>query len=111
VAPPPDVDLEAWSRSLDALEARRPARLRLPHFGTIVQPDEHLALMRERLAVWAQRVGGGATVDEFVAAAEQELAGGADGETAASYRQAAPFWQSHAGLARYWAKKRQPEAA
>jgi len=111
VAPPPDVDLEAWSRSLDALEARRPARLRLPHFGTIVQPDEHLALMRERLAVWAQRVGGGATVDEFVAAAEQELAVGADGETAASYRQAAPFWQSHAGLARYWAKKRQAEAA
>jgi len=111
VAPPPDVDLEAWGRSLDALEARRPTRLRLPHFGTVDDPAGHIGLMRERLAAWADRVRGGATEEEFVAAAEQELADGSPTDLAGSYRQAAPFWQSHAGLARYWTTKREAGTA
>ena len=111
VAPPPDIDLEAWAETLDAIEERGPARLCLPHFGVIDDPREHLALMRARLAEWAERVQAGATVEDFVAAAEAELAAAADAETAGAYRQAAPFSQSHAGLERYWEKKREAEAA
>src|ERR687898_1929162 len=33
VSPPPDIDVEAWETTLDAIEERRPARLLLPHFG------------------------------------------------------------------------------
>jgi glyoxylase-like metal-dependent hydrolase (beta-lactamase superfamily II) len=102
VAPPPDIDLEAWERSLDSIAARRPARLCLPHFGVIEDPAGHVAEMRVRLRTWADRVRDGAGEDEFVAAAERELAAGADTETAAAYTQAGPFWQSYAGLARYW---------
>jgi len=110
-SPPPDVDLEAWSATLDAIEERQPTRLCLPHFGLVADPAEHLALMRERLGTWAERAREGATAEEFEHAAEEELQAGADAETAESYRQAAPFWQSHAGLERYWRKRREEEAA
>jgi glyoxylase-like metal-dependent hydrolase (beta-lactamase superfamily II) len=106
VAPPPDIDLEAWRRTLDAIEARRPERLCLPHFGVIEDPVPHIAEMRARLRVWFERVREGADEEEFVAAAERELAESvADPELAESYRSAAPFWQSHAGLKRYWEKQ------
>jgi glyoxylase-like metal-dependent hydrolase (beta-lactamase superfamily II) len=106
VAPPPDVDVEAWGRSLEAIEARRPERLCLPHFGVVKDAAEHVADMRARLHVWAERVRAGASEEEFVAAAERELAEGVpDPELAASYRGALPFWQSHAGFKRYWEKR------
>jgi glyoxylase-like metal-dependent hydrolase (beta-lactamase superfamily II) len=110
-SPPPEVDLEAWSASLDAIEERRPTRLNLTHFGRVGDPQEHVVLMRERLRTWAERVREGATAEVFERAAEEELHAGADPETAESYRQAAPFWQSHAGLERYWRKRREEEAA
>jgi glyoxylase-like metal-dependent hydrolase (beta-lactamase superfamily II) len=105
VAPPPDIDLEAWERSLDSIEARGPRALCLPHFGVVEEPAEHLVNMRRRLRIWAQRVRAGATAEEFERAVEEEVAGEADPETIAMYRQAAPFWQSHAGLKRYWEKQ------
>jgi glyoxylase-like metal-dependent hydrolase (beta-lactamase superfamily II) len=109
VAPPPDIDLEAWERSLDSIESRTPRVLCLPHFGVVDDPDAHLVDMRRRLRIWAQRVRAGATREEFERAVEEEVAGEADPETIATYRQAAPFWQSHAGLKRYW--ERQSEAS
>lgn len=110
-SPPPDIDLDAWSASLDAIEGRRPARLCLTHFGPADDPQEHVALMREQLRTWAERVRDGATAEAFARAAEEELQVGVDPETAEAYRQAAPFWQSHAGLGRYWRKRREEEAA
>jgi glyoxylase-like metal-dependent hydrolase (beta-lactamase superfamily II) len=105
VSPPPDIDLEAWERSLDEIAARSPARLCLPHFGVVDEPGDHVEEMRRRLRIWAQRVRRGASEEEFVRAAEAELAEGADPEVAEAYTQAGPFWQSYAGLARYWQKE------
>ncbi|MEO8290760.1 MAG: MBL fold metallo-hydrolase [Gaiellaceae bacterium] len=109
VSPPPDVDLEGWERSLDSVAARRPERLCLPHFGVVDDPAPHVEETRSRLREWAERVRQGATEDEFVRAAQEELAAGADPETAAVYTQAGPLWQSYAGLARYWTKKGEAE--
>jgi glyoxylase-like metal-dependent hydrolase (beta-lactamase superfamily II) len=47
--PPPDIDLDAWRSSLDVLEAWRPERLALPHFGPVEDPPAHLAQLREAL--------------------------------------------------------------
>ena len=105
VCPPPDVDLEAWGRSLDSIAERKPERLCLPHFGVVDEPSGHIERTRERLREWAERVRGGASEAEFVEAAERELGEGTDPETAAAYTQAGPLWQSYAGLVRYWAKK------
>jgi glyoxylase-like metal-dependent hydrolase (beta-lactamase superfamily II) len=110
VCPPPDVDLEAWERSLDSVAARRPERLCLPHFGVVDEPAQHVERTRERLRTWAGRVRDGATEEEFVAAAERELEDAGDPETAAAYTQAGPLWQSYAGLRRYWTKKAEAAA-
>jgi glyoxylase-like metal-dependent hydrolase (beta-lactamase superfamily II) len=105
VSPPPDIDVEAWRRSLDEIEARRPERLCLPHFGVVETPEEHLATMRMRLDAWSERVRAGASEEEFVRAAEAELAEALPPEDAAAYTQAGPLWQSYAGLRRYWDKR------
>jgi glyoxylase-like metal-dependent hydrolase (beta-lactamase superfamily II) len=99
--PPPDVDLEAWERTLREIERRRPERLALIHFGVAEDVERHLGELRERLATWAERVERGAGEDEFVAAAKADLPA-ADAE---SYDRAMPFWQSYAGLARYWEQR------
>lgn len=100
--PPPDVDLAAWARTLEEIERRAPERLALIHFGVAGDVERHLAELRERLAVWAARVDGGITEEEFVAAARADLPAG----EAETYDRAMPFWQSYAGLARYWEKQR-----
>lgn len=110
VCPPPDVDLEAWDRSLDSISGRKPERLCLPHFGVVEEPAEHIEHTRQRLRAWAERVRDGASEEEFVRAAERELEEAADRETAAAYTQAGPLWQSYAGLVRYFAKKGQAAA-
>jgi glyoxylase-like metal-dependent hydrolase (beta-lactamase superfamily II) len=97
--PPPEVDLEAWERTIDDLERRRPKRLALIHFGVFVDVERHLEELRRRLREWAQRVRKGATEEQFAAEAAADLA--AD---QAAYEQAMPFWQSYAGLRRYWEK-------
>jgi glyoxylase-like metal-dependent hydrolase (beta-lactamase superfamily II) len=110
VSPPPDIDVEAWEETLDAIESRKPARLLLPHFGVADDPERHLADMRVALRAWAERAREG-TEEEFVRAAEEELLAEADPETAAVFQQAGPFWQSYAGLRRYWDKRAETAAA
>lgn len=103
VAPPPDVDLEAWQGTLAEIERRSPARLALPHFGVVADPAEHLALLREELHRWAERVRTGSTEEEFVLAAREDLLERvSDPEP---WEKAAPFWQSYLGLRRYFDRK------
>jgi glyoxylase-like metal-dependent hydrolase (beta-lactamase superfamily II) len=98
--PPPEVDLEAWGRTIDELERRAPSRMALIHFGVFADVEPHLEDLRRRLHAWAERVRAGATEEEFAAMAADDLA--AD---QAAYEQAMPFWQSYAGLKRYWEKR------
>jgi glyoxylase-like metal-dependent hydrolase (beta-lactamase superfamily II) len=103
VTPPPDIDVEAWEATLDAIGARRPERLLLAHYGVADDVDVHLALLREALRTWAARARDGSE-EEFVAAAEADVRAAADRATADLFAQAGPFWQSYAGLQRYWHK-------
>jgi glyoxylase-like metal-dependent hydrolase (beta-lactamase superfamily II) len=103
VAPPPDVDLEAWERTMDELELRAPQRLALIHFGVVEQPRDHLRRLRRQLRIWAQRVRQGMTEEEFIEAARADFE--ADEGEAPYYERAAPLWQSYAGLKRYWDKQ------
>lgn len=54
--PPPDINLELWNASLDAISALRPSRLFLTHFGFSRDPRGHIARYRERLAAWSALV-------------------------------------------------------
>jgi glyoxylase-like metal-dependent hydrolase (beta-lactamase superfamily II) len=94
--PPPEVDVDAWHRTLEELERRDPERLALIHFGVADNPREHLGQFRRRLDEWASIVASGASEAEFAAAVELD---------SPEYDRAMPLWQSYAGLKR-WAEKR-----
>ena len=55
--PPPDIDLELWSNSLDAIAALNPKRLFLTHFSFSDHPAQHIASYRERLLRLSDLVG------------------------------------------------------
>lgn len=96
--PPPDFDLYAWLETLDEIERRRPERLALIHFGVADDVDRHLAELRSRLLAWVERED--VTEEEFTQTASSEVNGSLD-----EYARAMPFWQSYAGLKRYWQKR------
>jgi hypothetical protein len=101
--PPPEVDVEAWERSLDLLEAWSPAALALTHFGQVDDVARHLAAVRERLheqLLLAGRHGR----DAFVAGMRQRVSEQA-GELDAHYELAAPPEHLYLGLER-WHRQR-----
>jgi glyoxylase-like metal-dependent hydrolase (beta-lactamase superfamily II) len=102
--PPPEVDLEAWDRTLDELERRRPARVALVHFGVFDDVERHVAALRETLHEWAERVAHGMDEATFVAAARADVAASDPGD-ADAYDRAAPVTHCFAGLERYWRKR------
>src|SRR4029079_4476866 len=96
-APPPEVDLEAWNETFDEILRHQPERLALIHFGVVSGVEdvaEHVERTREYLAVWAERVKGGMTEEDFVAAARADLEA-SEGDGASAYLRAAPFNQSY----------------
>jgi glyoxylase-like metal-dependent hydrolase (beta-lactamase superfamily II) len=104
--PPPEFDPDAWATTLDEIERRAPERLALVHFGISEEVDAHLGQMRRLLAEWVDRVGRGMTEEEFSESARADVR--EDGEAAVEeYARAMPFWQSYAGLKRYWDKQRE----
>jgi glyoxylase-like metal-dependent hydrolase (beta-lactamase superfamily II) len=101
VSPPPDVDVEAWHATADAIRVREPERLALIHFGLHEDVGEHLDRLEVELDRWAERVGAGMEQEEFVEAARADA-----GDDADLYDRVAPLWQSWQGMHRYWEKKR-----
>jgi len=100
VAPPPDIDLEAWQRSVDEIERRAPERLALIHFGVVTDVSAHLDLFRAALERWSGWVRDGMTQDEFVAAVSADA-----GEEAERYSAVFSFAMSYLGLKRYHEKR------
>jgi glyoxylase-like metal-dependent hydrolase (beta-lactamase superfamily II) len=106
VSPPPDVDVEAWFRTFEEIERRRPERLALIHFGVVDSPSEHLALVREELARWSEWCEHGLDEEAWIEAARTNLMT-AVGDEADLFERAAPLWQSYVGMKRYWEKRRE----
>jgi glyoxylase-like metal-dependent hydrolase (beta-lactamase superfamily II) len=104
VSPPPDIDVDGWKRTLDEIERRAPERLALIHFGLFDDVEYHLGQVRQQLDTWVERISSGASEDEFVEAARRDLVDSSDCD-APYYERAAPFWQSYAGLKRWWEKQ------
>ncbi len=101
--PPPEIDIEAWLASLEAIEAMSPTRLHMTHFGA-AEPGPQLERVRESLTRNAARARDGDR-ESFLAQLEAEIAANDDAETAARLRQAAPQEQLWLGLERYWRKR------
>jgi glyoxylase-like metal-dependent hydrolase (beta-lactamase superfamily II) len=101
--PPPDVDVEAWDRSIDTVAAWEPTRLVLTHFGVVDDPARQLAACREALHEQADLVPRTGE-DEFIALMQQRVRERAP-EVADELAQAVPFDHIHKGLSRWHSKR------
>jgi glyoxylase-like metal-dependent hydrolase (beta-lactamase superfamily II) len=110
--PPPDVDIEAWHRSLDTVARWDPSALAPTHFGAIrSRVGDHLETLRGQLDEQA-RLARDRSEEHFVAGLRAEIrAAVSDVEAAATYEQAVPAGQAYQGLERYWRKRAEREAA
>ena len=102
VSPPPDLDVDAWHATAAEIRRREPERLALIHFGVHEDVAAHLDRLEEELDRWVARLGEGMDAEAFAAAGRADA-----GEHADAYDRVAPFWQSYAGLERYWRKRRE----
>jgi glyoxylase-like metal-dependent hydrolase (beta-lactamase superfamily II) len=102
--PPPDIDVEAWERSLDTVAAWRARRLCLTHFGPVDAVPEQLERVRARLRRMSALAGEGDR-ERFLAGIGAEIEQAVDAETSERIRQAAPLDQLWLGLKRYLRKR------
>jgi glyoxylase-like metal-dependent hydrolase (beta-lactamase superfamily II) len=99
--PPPDIDVEAWLASLDAVADEDPAALCLTHFGRYEDVGSQIERTRQALRARAERARG-MTADQFAEHSEAETRAAVEPEVADALVQAAPPLQLGLGLRRYW---------
>lgn len=109
--PPPDLDLELWSTSLDLLIALRPQALYLTHFGKSISVESHLDETRERLFAWAELLRGGkangldrdALIEMLRERGDAEILEATGDQGAATrFELATPYFMSVDGYLRYF---------
>jgi glyoxylase-like metal-dependent hydrolase (beta-lactamase superfamily II) len=114
--PPPDIDLEAWERSLDVLAGWSPQRLALTHFGAVEENVQgHIETVRSKLREEAElslRMPKGKYDSDLERRIRDQLQDeGIQGGTLEEFLQAVPTAYQWGGLDRYWRKKADREAA
>lgn len=121
--PPPDLNLEDWSTSIERLRTLRPEALYLPHFGPVQGAERHFAELSERLYAWGRIIAQGmrrgendqqlahdlaAASDPDVARMASASAADAGEEAVRRYELATNYLMSAQGYMRYY-KKIHPE--
>jgi glyoxylase-like metal-dependent hydrolase (beta-lactamase superfamily II) len=101
--PPPEIDVEAWQRSLAAVGELGARCLRLTHFGEVAEAEAQLAAAAEMLARQAELARAGDR-DRFMAGLGEWMAE-QPAEPADRMRTAMPPEQVWLGLERYWRKR------
>src|SRR5438093_1143334 len=79
--PPPDIDIEAWRRSIDLVESWSPSAVCLTHFGRFEDVGAHLDQVRAWLADWGDLARELGDSDAFCERVEAEFRANADDET------------------------------
>ncbi len=118
LTPPPDIDLEIWNASLDAIGTRAPARLFLTHFGYSNNPAGHIAENRKNLQRWSALAAETlrstpdpqAALETFVANASAEIEQRLPAAEAEHYIFNCGLNLSWLGLARYHRKRAEAAA-
>jgi hypothetical protein len=114
--PPPDIDLEAWEKSLDLVASWSPQRLALTHFGAV--DDDIPAYLQTARARLREEASLAKDLPENVyeqdlqhRIREQMTAEGLGQDTVEELLQAVPTAYQWRGLDRYWKKHDEPEKA
>jgi glyoxylase-like metal-dependent hydrolase (beta-lactamase superfamily II) len=112
--PPPDLDIEAWSASIDKIKKLRPDVLYIAHFGPTKNVTSHLERLREKLYSWgdfvlvAMRDGKNEAeiIEMLIKQTQPELQRAtSDAEAIARYEIATNYAMTVQGYMRYWRKK------
>jgi len=111
--PPPDIDVELWEKSIEAILAWQPEALFLTHFGLKQNPAIHLQELAERLRYWARLVkdlmatepSEDARRSKFARQVGLEMRRSVSSAEEVRYGLAIQLDQSYNGLERYWTKK------
>lgn len=111
--PPPDIDLEAWDRSLDLIGQWRPDTLFVTHFGPYGPAAPHLASVRDHVQMVSaiarrslEREGSDDDRERwFAEEIRRLLRQHSSPAEAEAYEVAGRFDLSWRGLARYWRKR------
>jgi len=114
--PPPEIDVEAWVRSIEQIRGIGPASLWPTHFGSYEDVGRHLGELEQRLQDWLLFIEGrmdeGAEreeiSEELKAKGDAEmLAEGADTEQSGRYDMAGNYPMLTDGLMRYVTRRRE----
>jgi glyoxylase-like metal-dependent hydrolase (beta-lactamase superfamily II) len=97
--PPPDIDIDAWIKSIQRLREAGPTWLGLPHFGEITDAGTHLDDAERDVHRHAE-AGERLDCDGYVRWAREQLADAAD-----EYDTVVPLAQNHQGLARWLSRR------
>lgn len=111
--PPPDISIELWDESLDAIAGLHPQRLFLTHFSFSEDPARHIASYRERLHRWrdlsadilARNLDESACVHRFAQEIAAEAAQFLSPAEISDYLFSGALHLSWLGLARYHRKR------
>jgi glyoxylase-like metal-dependent hydrolase (beta-lactamase superfamily II) len=114
--PPPDIDVEAWRRSLGAIDAWQADTLFVTHFGPHAPASAHIAEMTSHLEAAADLVHRSLALDGtdetreawFTDEIRRLLRRRLSNDDASAYEVAGQFDLSWRGLARYWRKRASP---
>jgi len=115
ITPPPDIDLEAFSRSWQKIREWGPERIFLTHFGPADHVHEHLEELRERLEEWSVAVreslkegeSDAERAERFTQQVTAKLKQHLAERDASHYVRGAAIDLCWYGLARYWRKREQ----
>jgi len=114
--PPPEVDVEAWARSINLIREINPASLWPTHFGSYEDVGRHLSELEQRLQDWLLFIEGqmddGADREEIseelkVKGDAEMLAEGADPAQSERYDMAGSYPMLTDGLMRYATRRRE----
>ena len=113
--PPPEIDVEAWVRSIENIRKISPATIHPTHFGRYDDVGRHLSELEQRLQDWLLFVEGrtneGASREEIseelrIKGDAEMLAEGAAPEESERYDLAGNYEMLTAGILRYVEKRR-----
>ncbi len=108
--PPPDIDLEAWHRSIELLAGWAPERLAMTHFGESTDVEGQLEELGERLDAWVALVRDRGE-EAFLAHVRAEIERCAGPDLLPAYTLAAEPEQMYSGLERYLQKRAEADGS
>jgi glyoxylase-like metal-dependent hydrolase (beta-lactamase superfamily II) len=114
--PPPEIDIEAWKESIEAIRKLGPKALYPTHFGSYEDTERHLSELEQRLQEWLlfieermdEELSREGIIEEFSVMGDEELLQeGGSPEKSERYQLAANYEMLVDGLMRYVSQQRE----